>query len=253
MKLGVYQCVAAGLSQDNRIDALDTAMRDQSLDLLVCPELFACGYNSGSAIAELAEPQGGTFCQRMASLARAHQCALVFGYAERAGNVIYNSAALLDDRGHLLANHRKQLPSPGSFEVDVFARGDTITYADLGGWRVAIIICYEVEFPENLRRAAQSGAHLVVVPTALGADWGVVAEKVVATRAYENGIYVAYASHAGEENGARYYGGSRIAAPDGSEPAVAQQDECVVCAGIERGEVDRMQERLPFLADVRRL
>lgn len=253
MRLGIYQCIAEGRSQEERIAVLERRLDGQDLDLLVCPELFASGYHVSADIERPAEPPEGPFGQQMAALARRHGCAVCYGYPERAGDVIYNSAALLDANGHLLANHRKRLPSPGSFEVEAFACGDSVTFADALGWRLAMIICYEVEFPESLRQAARGGAQLVLVPTALGADWGVVAEKVVAARAYENGIYVAYADHAGEEGGQGYYGGSRIAAPDGSEPVMAGEEEVLIKAELDQAMAERMQSRLPFLRDARRL
>ena len=253
MKLGVYQCIASGRTPDERLDVLARHIEGQGLDLVVCPELFLSGYDVGPEIERLAETPDGPFGRKIAALAEQHNCAIVYGYPERAAERIYNAAALYDARGVLQANHRKRLPSPGSFEEKAFDRGDSVTFADLGAWRVALIICYEVEFPENLRQAAQGGAHLVLVPTALGADWGVVAEKIISARAYENGIWLAYADHAGDENGARYYGGSRIAAPDGAEVAVAAQDEVLISAEINLQSVHRMQARLPFLRDCREL
>ena len=41
---------------------------------------------------------------------------------------------------------------------------------DLRGLKVGMLICYDVEFPENVRRLAQAGADLVAVPTALPAS-----------------------------------------------------------------------------------
>ena len=251
MKLGIYQCVAAGRSTAERLQVLEAHLsRDgQGLDLLVCPELFLSGYNVGADIDRLAEPPDGPFGRAMAALAVKYGTAIAFGYPERAAEGIYNSAALYDASGTLLATHRKRLPSPGSFEEDAFLRGDAVTFADLGDWRVAMVICYEVEFPESLRQAARGGAQLVLVPTALGADWGVVAEKTVPARAFENGIWLAYADHAGAENGARYFGGSRIASPTGGEPAVAGQDEVLIRAEIDLDSVTAAQSRLPYLRD----
>lgn len=253
MRLGIYQCVAAGRAPEERLAVLEKHLDGASLDLLVCPELFLSGYNVGDDIDRLAEPPDGPFGRKMAGLAQRHGCAIAYGYPERGADRIYNSAALYDAGGTLLATHRKQLPSPGSFEEEAFGRGDRITFADLGDWRLAIIICYEVEFPEIVRVAAQGGAQLVLVPTALGADWGVVAEKIVPARAFENGIYLAYADHAGVENGAAYFGGSRIVAPDGSEVAVAGQDEVLITAEINRNKVRALQARLPYLRDYRAL
>lgn len=253
MRLGVYQCIAAGRSPAERVQVLERYLARQSLDLLVCPELFLSGYNVGPDIERLAEPPDGPFGRQMADVAKRHGCAIAYGYPERGEDRIYNAAALYNAEGALLANHRKRLPSPGSFEEDTFGRGTSVTFADLGDWRIAMIICYEVELPENLRQAAQGGAHIVLVPTALGADWGVVADKVIATRAYENGVWLAYADHAGAENGVGYYGGSRIAAPDGTEVAVAGQDEVLITAEVDRDAVCRMQARLPFLRDCREL
>ena len=254
MKLGVYQCAAAGRSPDERLAVLDRCMTGRRLDLLVCPELFLSGYNAGEAHQRLAEtPETGPFAGGIKALAERHGTAIAYGYPEQGEGVLYNSVALVDARGRVLANHRKRLPAPGSFEENVFADGAGVTFADLGDWRLAMIICYEVEFPESLRQAARGGANLVIVPTALGADWGVVAEHVVPVRAFENGIWLAYAGHAGEEGGARYYGGSRIADPMGRVVAEAGQAETVIEAALSLDAVTMAQARLPYLRDCVRL
>lgn len=254
MRLGVYQCDAAGREPEERLAVLDRLLTGRCLDLLVCPELFLSGYNARAAHVRLAEtPDSGPFAAGVKALARRHGTAIAYGYPERGNGVLYNAVALVDAGGDVLANHRKRLPAPGGFEEEVFAGGDTVTFADLGGWRLAIIICYEVEFPENLRQAARGGADLVIVPTALGVDWGVVAEHVVPTRALENGLWLAYAGHAGEEDGARYYGGSRIADPLGRVVTEAGQAETVIEAALSREAVTLARARLPYLRDCVRL
>lgn len=253
MKLGLYQCQAGTQEPEIRLGQINRCLRDDNLDLLVCPELFLSGYAPGQALHACAEPQDGPFGQRVSALARQFETAVAYGYPERADDRLYNSVALYDASGALIANHRKRLPSPGSFEETAFAKGGEVTFANLGDWRVAVIICYEVEFPENLRRAAQGGAQLVLVPTALGADWGVVAEKVVGTRAYENGIWIAYSDQAGVADGLAFYGGSRIVAPDGRERVVAGDAEALITATLDLETVHRMQARLPFLRDCKRL
>ncbi|QFT92752.1 (R)-stereoselective amidase [Roseovarius sp. THAF9] len=252
MRLGIYQCDAGGLSTSARLRALELRLAEREADLMVCPELFLSGY-MGADHAALAEPATGPFFQDVAEMAKRHETAVCYGYPEAADGVVYNAARLVGADGAALANHRKRLPSPGSFEEETFANGDNLTLVDHGGMRIAIIICYEVELPESLRKAALHGAELALVPTALVDQWGVVAEKLVPTRAFENGLWLAYANHAGEEGGARYLGGSRIVAPDGVEEAVAGTEETVIAANVDPARVVAARNRLPYLRDAVKL
>ncbi len=253
MRLGVYQCPADGGSAEQRVAGLRRRMAGQDLDLVLCPELFATGYDPAADYDALAEAPDGPFGQRMAELARMTGVAVAYGYPERGEDGVYNSAALIGTDGALLANHRKRLQSPQSFEERAFLNGPEVTVADVAGLRVAMIICYEVEFPESLRQAARGGAQLVLVPTALGAAWGVVAEKVVPTRAFENGVWLAYADHAGALGDTGFYGGSRIVAPDGEETAAPVGKESFVIAEVDAGRVRAAQARLPYLRDCLKL
>ncbi|UWQ90610.1 carbon-nitrogen hydrolase family protein [Rhodobacteraceae bacterium M382] len=222
------------------------------LDLLVLPELFQCGYNIGEGLSDAVQPPDGPFAKAVAELAHRHGLAILYGYAERQGEHLFNSAICFDAAGQVVGHHRKLLLPPG-FEGDHFEPGAECTVFELNGVQIAILVCYDVEFPENLRHVAMQGAHLVVVPTALGAQWGVVSQRVVPTRAFENGVYVAYANHCGRENGLDYFGGSCIAAPDGSDLARAGEDPGLICALIETETVGRAQSRLPYHKDRKNL
>lgn len=248
MKLGVFQAACDGLDFQHRLTRLDQALQGQHLDLVVCPELFATGYHIARDHRDLGEPVDGRYFHGFAAVAQAHGCAIAFGYPEAAGQT-YNAAAVVGADGALLANHRKRLPSPNSFEETCFANGGTQTLFDLEGMRVAAAICYEIEFPETARSAALAGADLLIVPTALVAAWPVVAERVVPARAFENGLWLAYANHGGRELAESYLGGSRIVAPDGREVAVAGRGEELLIAEIDTEAVSRTRRRLPYLRD----
>lgn len=249
MKLGVFQAACGDLGFDNRLARLDAALAGQTLDLVVCPELFVTGYHIDGDHRDLAAPAGARqFFQGMAKLALRHGSAIAYGYPEAAGTT-YNAAAIVGADGTLIANHRKCLASPGSFEETCFANGQAQTLFDLAGVRVAVAICYEIEFPETARRAALAGADLLIVPTALVADWPVVAERVVPTRAFENGLWLAYANHGGRELAHNYLGGSRIVSPHGHEVAIAGQGEELLTAKVDTKAVKAARDRLPYLRD----
>ena len=140
-----------------------------------------------------------------AALAGKHGTALVYGYPEQAGDMIYNAAACIDRDGRAIAHHRK-LRLPNEFEKSYFATGDTYTLFGLNGWSVAMLVCYDVEFPEAVRACAARGAQLVIAPTALKKEWTFVARSMISTRAFENCFFVAYANYCGMEGYVRISG-----------------------------------------------
>ncbi|MEM7067774.1 MAG: carbon-nitrogen hydrolase family protein [Pseudomonadota bacterium] len=249
MKVGIFQSAGGGCSPQERADRLSAAIKGKGIDLVVCPELFISGYNVGIELTEQSDSSQGWHYQLMSEIACQNETGIIYGYPEREGNILYNSAACISPVGKLIANHRKRANSPGSFEEDYFTPADGMTIFTYEGMKVAVVICYEVEFPESIRQAACNGAQLVAVPTALVDKWRVVAERVVPTRAFENGVWVAYANHAGEENGFTYLGGSRIVDPDGVEAAKAGSSEELIVADISKDAVAAAQARLPYLRD----
>lgn len=64
--------------------------------------------------------------------------------------------------------------------------------------RVAIAICYDVEFPEIVRAAARQGAHILVVPSCTDDRQGFLRVRYCAqARAIENQMYVIHACTVG--------------------------------------------------------
>ncbi len=241
---------------DERLGQSDLA----DIDLILLPELFQTGYNAADIIPHCAEASDGLFFQSMAHLARQHQVAIAYGYAERADGRIYNSAQVIDASGASLANHRKLAIPPG-FETALFAKGDQMTRFRFHEIEVGILICYDAEFPELMRAMAmpdegvREGAELVLVPTALSDQWAVVADRVIPARGFENGIYVAYANHCGADKGLGFLGRSCIISPTGTDLARADGGEngMAIRARISRDAVKAAQSRLPYLEEYQKL
>lgn len=252
MRAGVFQCDGSSLTQAERLTRLADVLKHGELDLVVCPELFMSGYNVGEKIPSFAEPLDGPFSKSVGDLARATKTAIVYGYPERAGDKLYNSALCLGPDGRVLANHRKLLHPPG-FEARYFSGGKGPTLFQFHGVSCAILICYDAEFPEAVRAVADAGAKIVLVPTALIERWPSVAYQMMPTRAFENGVWLVYANHAGEENGARYLGASCIISPDGADRARAGKEEELIGAELDFDSVKLARARLPYLTEVSRI
>jgi predicted amidohydrolase len=254
LTVGVYQPRARDETPGDRLQRLAGALGQPAAggcDLLVCPELYLSGYQVHDRISELAESADGPFARQVRELAQQAECAIVYGYPERDGETIYNSALCVGPDGDVLANHRKNL-LPSDYEEHYFTRGAQPTSFTIRGWRVGLVVCYEVEFPEPVRYHAQHGCDLVVAPTALVDRWTVVARKVIPARAFESSVFVAYANHCGEENVSRYLGESVIVSPFGEDLARAGSDEALVMARVDRAQIADARERLRFLQDAGR-
>jgi len=249
LKAGIFQSNGEGLKPVERLANLEETIAGQQLDLVVCPELFMSGYNVGSRLHELAEPADGPFAQRFSHLARQTGTAICYGYPERDGKTVYNSALVVSGTGEVLANHRKLAIPPG-FERNFFEPGGQLTAFELGGMKCALVICYDVEFPETVRAACSAGAEIVIIPTALAAQWDQVAHRVVPTRAFENGCYTLYANHAGSEGDITYAGASCIVGPDGRDVARAGDQPQLITATLAASRVAAARQRLPYFADL---
>jgi len=251
LRVAVLQHNASLRGPDERFVWLEEQVRklqDQDIDLVVCPELFMTGYDVGDDILRYAEPADGNFASRAKILAQQVKTAIVYGYPERDQARIFNSAIAISADGRTLANHRKTVLPPG-FEHRYFQTGNRLTLFTLKSVRVAILICYESEFPESVRNVAAFGAEVVVVPTAIISQWDQVPYKVIPARAFENGVFLAYANHSGCENQSQYLGASCIVDPTGRDLARGGQSEETILATLDLKDVAAAQSRIPFLTD----
>lgn len=250
-RLAVGQSPANLVSPQERLAWLENALpsvASEGADLLLLPELFATGYNIGNLVAERAEPFDGPTSIAVSELAVRHGIAIHYGFSEQEGDLIFNAAQCFGPDGMRLGGHRKLAIPPG-FERDHFSAGTGCELFTYRGVRIATLICYDAEFPETARRVALSGADLILVPTALGAQWEWVSYCMIPTRAYENGVFLAYANSAGEENGLQFLGQSFIAAPNGKEIARAGAQPEFIYANLQLDMVPAAQTRLPYLVD----
>ena len=253
MRLAVYQ--GPGVCGDTRANlaVIERVARDaaaRGADLVVFPELFTTGYNLGPTLRELAEPIDGPTVRALRATAGAAKIAILCGWPEYDQGRIFNAAVLVGGDGTLVANHRK-LHLFGAMEAAVFATGQDLTIAEVGGVRLGVLICYDVEFPESVRTLALRGAELVAVPTALMTPYSEVARLIVPARAAENQLFVAYANRTGREGDLTYLGLSCICDPDGNDLARAWEDEGLLVADLDHVAMAATRSAQSYLHDRR--
>ncbi|NBM20413.1 carbon-nitrogen hydrolase family protein [Streptomyces sp. GC420] len=232
------------------LEALDAAAASAAAGgagLLVAPEMFLTGY--AVDVPALAEPADGPGARAVAEIAERHGIAVLYGYPERAGERVFNSARLVG-RGTSAGYRKTHLY--GCFERESFTPGDNpVVQAELDGLRIGIMICYDVEFPENVRAHALAGTDLLLVPTAQMHPYQFVAESLVPVRAFENQMYVAYVNRVGPEGGFDFVGLSCLAGPDGVARVRAGRAEELVMGDVDPGLLAASRNTNPYLGDRR--
>lgn len=199
--------------------------RAQGADVLVCPEMSLTGYLLGPhTIAALAEPADGPLLQAVADTARHHHIAIVCGWPCAAVGRPHNAVAFFGADGALLNVYAKTHLF-GEADRAQFTPGPALpTVFSYRGWRMGLLICYDVEFPEPVRHLAQQGVDAVLVPTANMRAYDEVPTLLVPARACENRVFVAYANACGREGDTAYGGLSTVAGPLGTVLAQAGRD-----------------------------
>ena len=135
--------------------------------------------------------------------------------------------------------------------VVVLAPATLLWVVEFGGLKVALAVCYDIEFPEVARALALAGAEAILVPTANMAPFHSVATRLVPARAEENTVFVAYANYVGCEAAFEYCGLSCVAGPDGADLARARTEETLLIADLDRERLDAARSQLTYLRDRR--
>jgi predicted amidohydrolase len=184
--------------------------------LVVLPEqaVSGCCFADADEARAAAEPSDGPTVQLLRSLSAELGCVLVAGYCELgASGRIYNSAVVVDG-GEVLHNYRKV--HLWGREAEWFTPGSRPPVAvDTRVGRVAVMICYDLEFPEFVRLAALDGADIVTAPC----NWPLLPRPATErplelikaqAAAGTNKVHIVVADRCGPERGTDWIGGSAI-------------------------------------------
>ena len=231
---------------------LADAVSGAGADLVVLPEAFARDFGeAGSDVSAFAEPLDGPFAAELEQQAARVGTTVVAGMFEAAPDASRPFNTLLV-RGGARASYRKihLYDSFGYRESDRISGGAVEpVVVDVAGWRVGLMTCYDLRFPELARRLVDDGAELIVVPAAWLPGQRKVAhwQALLTARAIENTVYVAGVG----QPGPRYCGHSRVIDPLGDVVAEAGGDELVLEAVVERARLDEARSVNPSLANRR--
>jgi predicted amidohydrolase len=140
------------------------------------------------------------FLEPMADLAREHRLHIVAGsipVGEEGSDRVFNRCYFFDPSGNYGVQGKLHMTRFETEDWDVTADTKLRIFETEFG-RLAVAICYDVEFPEIARAAARQGAHILVVPSCTDDRQGFWRVRYCAhARAIENQLYVIHAGTVG--------------------------------------------------------
>jgi len=277
LKAGFVQMSMSDDVEANTNKALDMTREviDKGAEVVCLPELFRSRYfcqTENDAHYALAERIPGATTDAFAELAAAQDVAIVVSlFEERAPGLYHNTTAVVDGKKGYIGKYRKMhIPDdPRYYEKYYFTPGDlgfrnfSTEKAELG-----VLICWDQWYPEAARATALQGSEILFYPTAIG--WHPEEKDRVGeaqhqawqtmqrSHAIANGCFVMAVNRTGFEpdpasdGGLEFWGGSFIAAPDGTLLCEAPTDEeCVMVAELDLSAIARQRHGWPFFRDRR--
>jgi predicted amidohydrolase len=231
-------------------------------NVILLPELANTGYmfdtrEEAFSLAEVVP--GGETTGKWEEFARDRSVYLAAGIAEREGHRLYNTSVLFGPDGYIgsyrklhLWNREKMFFEPGDLGLPIF-------HTPMG--RLAMIVCYDMWFPELIRIHALQGADFILNLTnwVAGAEEekdSRVTEAVCVAQAHMSSVFMAAADRIGVERGQPFLGRSMIVSPTGeilAGPASFDKEEIVTAeCNLMEARTGKRKTRLNHLVLDRR-
>ncbi|MGY0219350.1 nitrilase-related carbon-nitrogen hydrolase [Endozoicomonadaceae bacterium StTr2] len=242
---------------EQNIKAATTLCREAAengANLICLPELFSTGYNLhklGHSTIDYGLQSYPQSLDNLSAVAREFQCHIVCPVVLPTAmpGVAYNGAVLIDDQGHVAGEYAKV--HLWGLEKEHFRAGDQLRCFDTSLGRVAILICYDIGFPEAARLLCQQGAEILIVPAA----WPVLDRDLwelnLRQRALENSLFVAgiNAVQYHESDNFHLFGNSMVCNPRGTVISHMRGEFGFQTADIDLEDLARFRQTIPYLRD----
>lgn len=228
----------------NRATSTIQACKEKDVDYVVFPELFLTGYFIQEKIKELAEPVDGDSIRMIQEAAKETGVSVIMGFPEYYQGHYYNSAVFIEKDGSIKGVYRKT--HLFDKEKDFFTPGEELPVFHTSFGKIAIMMTFDVEFPEIARIYAVQGAEIIMVLNAHNVPYEPHQELFLRTRALENQVFIGAANKVGLEQSTLFFGESGVISPDGHFLVKGGNNEEIIVASIDLSDVYKIREKQPM-------
>jgi predicted amidohydrolase len=222
-----------------------TAIKEKK-EVVLLPEMFNTGFSMQPE--KLAEPMNGKAVQWMQQMAATHKCILAGSVMiEEEGNY-FNRLIWMLPNGQFYHYDKRHLFAYAD-EDKHYTAGDKRLIVSVNGWKICLMVCYDLRFPVWLRNQEEEYDVLVVVanwPERRSFAWS----SLLRARAIENMSYVLGVNRVGDDgNGIHYNGCSAAIEPLGSTLWENKNQALAHTLTLDKKELIEKRTQFPFLKD----
>lgn len=220
-------------------------------DLVVLPETFSTGFPSlemQKDIYNLAEDQEGETISLLKKLSKEYNFAVAGSFIGRNEEKLLNNSFFIRPDGATEFSAKRHLFAPGG-EEKIFNAGKERLEVNYKGWKISMIVCYDLRFPVWCRNRKNEYDLLIAV-----ANWPVSRidtwDTLLKARAMENSAYVCGVNCRGIDNlGGDYNGSSHVFNYKGKDLAVEINTDGLLYAGLSMQRLLNFREKFPVWKD----
>ncbi|HEX6914396.1 MAG TPA: amidohydrolase [Chitinophagaceae bacterium] len=238
----------------HNLEMLEQKIRsiDSQTEVIILPEMFSTGFSMRPEV--LSETMEGESVQWMKKLAKEKRAIITGSLIIRDGDDYFNRLIWMQPDGRFGHYDKRHLFAYGG-EDQHYAAGNRRLIASVKGWKINLLICYDLRFPAWARHqfATTGGAPeydlLVYVanwPERRNLAW----KTLLQARAIENQCFVAGVNRVGHDGNDIYYSGdSMIVNPMGEVLYTREHTEDIFTITLDQKELEEVRTKLPFWKD----
>ena len=214
-------------------------------DLVVLPEMFTTGFSMNAP--SLAEPMDGPTMQWLDAQAKAVGAVITGSFIVVEHGRYYNRLVWMRPNGYFETYDKRHCFTLAG-EHETYTAGNTKRIVELNGWKICLLICYDLRFPVWSRNT--DGYDLLVFvanwPETRSHHWS----QLLIARAIENQAYAIGVNRTGTDaKGHTYSGDTAVIDYSGRTQYRVSGTEAVFTVNLSLEGLRAYREKLPFLAD----
>ena len=255
MKVAVGQFEVSREWQENAL-TITTLMQDaarQDSRLLVLPEAVLARDNHDSQwVIDAAQPLSGPFLQQLITASRDLALTTVFTVHIPSEHGKARNVLVVLRQGEILLTYDKihLYDAFAMRESDKVEAGKHLPpIIEIDEFKVGVMTCYDIRFPEMARALALQGAELLLLPAAWlkGPNKEMHWELLTRARALENTCYLVASGECGPKN----CGHSLVVDPLGLVIAQAGERPQLIITELDKAHLNAVRQQLPVLEHCR--